>query len=294
MSANGGTSATGATSCSISATPTGSPWAQVAILAISLARPCRSSSPTYSISSAQASVSASRRPAGSAPQPRPPVPASGRRTAAPRRPLRTSWRERSPSSPRERRGRARSPGPAAVRYAGHGLHVGCLPSSRWRPIVLLPPPVHLGDDHQSRIAEEAARVAQRDRIGPGRLDCRDDLHGFRHEPAPQALHRSLTLGLSLPEIRYAGFSDGGSFTRPTVLHARPGSSASDRRTRARFSRSGPCDTPRGRRGTQHGQGVGPRVPIVVESSDRDHGDAGSEHPSFVCQPFVGGTRGGRP
>ena len=194
VSAKDGTSATGATSCSISATPTGSPCAHVAIFAISFARPWRSSSPTYSIRSAQASVSAltpacRKRSATQATRPR-----LGDVVEQQVAGLRTRLGERArPSSPRARRGRARCP--ARARRGRWRSPRRRRPSSRLSAAgsVLLLAPVDVVTSDEPCVAEQAARVAERDDVGPARLERRDDLDRLGHEPRTEALDRGLDL-----------------------------------------------------------------------------------------------------
>ena len=147
-----------------------------------------------------------------------------------------------------------------------------------------------------RVAEQAARVAERDDVGAGRLERRDDLDRLGHEPRPQALHRRLDLGPVAARRSGRRASEAGRSltalyrTRRSVrtVSARPSDSSTiaaalvgavDARARARAERR---------------QRVGPRVAVVVVGADGDHRDAWPEHRAARSASPDPTSRDGRP
>ena len=59
------------------------------------------------------------------------------------------------------------------------------PAACRRPVLLLLAPVDVVHEHESCVAEEAARVAERDDVGRARLECRDDLDRLGDEMRPE-------------------------------------------------------------------------------------------------------------
>ena len=126
------------------------------------------------------------------------------------------------------------------------LHIGCLPASRRRAVVLLLGAVDLGDDDEPSVAEETARVAQRDHVGAGQLEGGNNLDRFGHEPGAQALHSGLDLGAIATRDQVGGLQRRPFAHGPTVLDAPFGPTGSARPTRARSAHSRLSGTPPGR------------------------------------------------
>ena len=130
---------------------------------------------------------------------------------------------------------------------GDRLDVGSLPAAGRRAARSSFCAVDVGHDDEPRVAEQAARVAERDDVGPARLERRDDLDRLGHEARPQALHRRLDLRPVAARDQVGGLQRRAARSRALPYSTlRPDRQASGRRTRARCGRSRRCGRPRAR------------------------------------------------
>ena len=200
--------------------------------------------------------------------------------------LRTRLRERRVLlAPPRRRGTARCRAPA------HGgmrrrLHVR-RPSSRRKPAAVVAAAVDLGDEHEALARGGACRrCTPRRRLRP-EAPSLPAATRRSIEPASKRARRrasaTSTFGRSFPEMRYAGFSSATAvppYRCDRTVRRAPSDSTTTRPSLSVRNVVSPDDA------SSAPDRLGPRVAVVVPRPDRDHRDAGSQHPEELRKACV--------
>ena len=166
------------------------------------------------------------------------------------------------------------------------LHVGGLPAVS-EPALAVAPPVHAFDEHEPRVAEEAAGVAEGGDLATRLLLCADDLRRLGLEVAAKPPERRFDLGPVAAGEQIDRLERGRVGHDASLLNAPNAPRSAGRPTRARRDRPRRCGTGAARAVAERSQRGRRRMAVFVVAAAGDDRHGRPQLAQFIREPGIG-------